>query len=72
MKLLNFLKIKTYWFVAFEYKKGGKTFHSELVVDTESYFWEDVDAKSIYLNFLNSISEVFKTEEIRIRQFNRV
>ncbi|HIF9806860.1 TPA: hypothetical protein ACX8VE_001450 [Campylobacter jejuni] len=72
MKLLNFLKIKTYWFFAFEYKKDGKTFHSELVVHTESYFWENVDVTSIYLNFLNSISEVFKTEEIRIRQFNRV
>lgn len=72
MKLFNFLKIKTYWFFAFEYKKDGKTFHRDLVTNIETYFWQNIDASLVYSKILKYIIERFETKEIRIRQFNRV
>ncbi|WP_166683083.1 hypothetical protein [Campylobacter novaezeelandiae] len=40
MKLLNFLKIKTYWFCSYQYEKDNKKFSSDLVVADIRYFWQ--------------------------------
>lgn len=72
MKLLNFLKIKTYWFFSVEYEKDGEMLYGDLVTCLDSYFWERIDSLAVYKNILKEISEKYETNRIIVRQFNRV
>ncbi|MBF7047099.1 hypothetical protein IY804_03270 [Campylobacter volucris] len=72
-KILNFLKIQTHYFCAYEATlNDGKTTKGSCIATDKRYFWETSDPNITHRYVADYIKEKFNTENINFTQFHKL
>ncbi|EAJ5683082.1 hypothetical protein BBZ05_04165 [Campylobacter lari] len=72
-KILNFLKIQTHYFCAYETTiNNGKRIKGSCIVINIRYFWKKNDPIIPYVRAIEFVREKFETENINFTQFHKL